>query len=159
MTMRRHSYTLVELLTAMAVASAIAGAAIVLLNRTFSYRSAVQERIDFQGEVRLLAKAWRAWVEPTKPGTWRTDGNAFRAGQHTAAIQGGKLVLPADGKTKRLPLPPDVTATFALERAQTAPEAAILRLDWTVKRGDRTEARSVRIVACAHPEPSQNKAE
>lgn len=148
--MRRHCFTLIELMTYCALALGLVGVATKLFHdASMLNRQSTQQAWTNQDLV-LIHRAWQNYVHPSQPAQWRVtaDGAGFAIGELTARQAANELLLDKAGSDlpDRVRLPDTATIAFAIE--QTADERlAVLRIDWRREKLQKDYLESVRLVA------------
>ena len=145
--MRRHAYTLYELLVAMVVMMAVVGSGLALLHQTMVFHRESARATQYRGEAQLLRKEWRRfWVDS---GEVSLTEAGLIADDKVATVEGQWLVLADGDDESRLRLPFGLDAEVMLDDVQDLPPAVVLRLRWRGRHGwRRTKGRWLDIVAC-----------
>jgi hypothetical protein len=143
--MRRH-FSLIELLTVMAIGFAAAAAMVTVVHNSTLFVRRANQGVWANQQMQLFRAAWRHWAAETKAASWQSDGSSFSADTQKAEVANGQLVLTGTERTRRLALPKDAQIAFALEKSLGLAPLAVLEISWPVY-GSRTEEREqVRIV-------------
>ena len=143
--------SLQELILAMALGMIVAGTALEVglacwrrSRHTALLTHAVQETI-------LLKTRWRSFVHRTSGTALLEDPHTLHIGTHRARIVGNCLTFEEPTRTKRIPLPPAASATFALEELPEGGKAIVLTLRISRKGSGRKRPHDVRLVGCIPP--------
>ncbi len=147
--LHRHHYTLLELITYIAVIVTISSGFLKLFHSTVIYsRKAVKHAESYQ-QTQLILREWRKFINASQVATWRHEDGVFHAGEGATVAIGEQTIVftKADGQSKSLLLPSDSAALFLIDQS-AAPPVAVLVLTWSSKRVASKTPDQIRLVAC-----------
>jgi hypothetical protein len=147
--LRRHCFSLIEVLTMVALFIPLATVACrlcyqaMLAGRQFS-----RQATDVQ-QMALVSREWQAVIHGSDLATWTAGpgdvGPAFQAGdERLVRLDKGRLVFQRPGRRLPVRLPPGTTVTVSVVPGE---RCAVLTLAWPETIGARTSQATVRLVA------------
>jgi hypothetical protein len=136
--MKRQRFSLIELLTVMAIAFAGATAMLTVCHDALLFVRRANQGTWANQQTVLFRDAWRQWVEESTT----QDGSGLQA--HS---EDGLLILPGKERTRRLALPRGAELLFSREESLALAPIAVLEISWPRYGSKSGKRESIRIVA------------
>lgn len=143
----KRRFSLIEVLTVMAIAFASATAMITVCHDALLFVRRANQGTWANQQTVLFRDAWRQWVAQTDAASWQSDDASFASGSQKAYAEGGLLVLANETRTRRLALPKGATLRFAREQSPGLAPVAVLEISWPRYDSKAGKPESIRIVS------------
>lgn len=145
----RRGFTLVEMLTVVAIVALIIGTIGILFSDVWVMTGRARVEAERSQLTVVLLKRWQQEIHATDPATWVAGDETFSAGSLEVRREGRTLVFRTPAGSWTVLVPDGVMCRFSVERHAPRADCAVFHLEFTTYRYRTAYPRSIRLVACA----------